>query len=165
MHRLDAAHLYRLVLEKESVGATYHGAADEGVPTRDIAKIIGQKLNLSVISKPSEEAASHFGWLGNFFAIDGPASSAQTRDQLGWRPTQPGLISDLNAEHYLRLNGRHRQELSNLQMTKSQANHLALVMPIKSGSWTRYFCPARISTEVAQQNSTGARADGDLTAR
>jgi nucleoside-diphosphate-sugar epimerase len=100
VHRLDAANLYRLVLEKGPDGATYHGVADEGVPVRDIAEIIGQHLNLPVISKSSEEAASHFGWIGHFFAIDGPASSAQTRDQLGWRPTQPGLISDLDSEYY-----------------------------------------------------------------
>jgi nucleoside-diphosphate-sugar epimerase len=100
VHRLDAANLYRLVLEKGPDGATYHGVADEGVPVRDIAEIIGQHLNLPVISKSSEEAASHFGWIGHFFAIDGPASSAQTRKQLGWRPTHPGLISDLDAEYY-----------------------------------------------------------------
>jgi nucleoside-diphosphate-sugar epimerase len=99
VHRLDAANLYRLVLEK-GPGATYHGVADEGVPVRDIAEIIGQHLNLPVISKSSEEAASHFGWIGHFFAIDAPASSAQTRNQLGWRPTQPGLISDLDAKYY-----------------------------------------------------------------
>jgi nucleoside-diphosphate-sugar epimerase len=100
VHRLDAAHLYRLVLENGFARATYHGVADEGVPVREIAEIIGQHLNLPVISKSSEEAASHFGWIGHFFAIDSPASSAQTRDQLGWRPAQPGLISDLDSEHY-----------------------------------------------------------------
>jgi hypothetical protein len=72
----------------------------EGIPVRDIAEIIGQHLNLPVISKPSEEAAGHFGWIGHFFAIDGPASSKQTQEQLGWRPVQAGLISDLDAEHY-----------------------------------------------------------------
>ena len=100
VHRLDAAHLYRLVLEKSSVGATYHGVADEGVPTRDIAEIIGRHLNLPVVSKSREEAADHFGWIGLFFGIDAPASSALTQERLGWRPVQPGLIADLNAEHY-----------------------------------------------------------------
>jgi nucleoside-diphosphate-sugar epimerase len=100
VHRLDAAHLFRLVLEKGSVSATYHGVADEGVPARDIAEIIGRRLKLPVASKSKEEAANHFGWIGHFFGIDGPASSAQTREQLGWRPVQPGLISDLDAEHY-----------------------------------------------------------------
>ena len=100
MHRLDAAHLYRLVLEKGTAGATYHGVADEGVPTREIAEAIGRGLNVPVVSKSREEAADHFGWIARFFGIDGPASSAQTQERLGWRPVQPGLIADLNAEHY-----------------------------------------------------------------
>src|SRR6266436_3575102 len=103
VHRLDAAHLYRLVLEKGSAGASYHGVADEGVPIQEIAEVIGRRLNLPVASKSSEEAASHFGWIAHFLSIDGPASSAQTRKQLGWRPVQPGLISDLDAEHYFAL--------------------------------------------------------------
>jgi nucleoside-diphosphate-sugar epimerase len=100
VHQLDAAHLYRLVLEKSSVGARYHGVADEGVPTREIAEAIGRHLNVPVVSKSREEAADHFGWIALFFGMDGPASSAQTQDRLGWRPVQPGLIADLNAEHY-----------------------------------------------------------------
>jgi nucleoside-diphosphate-sugar epimerase len=100
VHRFDAAHLYRLVLEKGSAGATYHGVADEGVPIQEIAEVIGRRLNLPVASKSSEEAASYFGWIAHFLSIDGPASSAQTQGQLGWRPVQPGLISDLDAEHY-----------------------------------------------------------------
>jgi len=100
VHRLDAAHLYRLVLEKSSVGARYHGVADRGVPTREIAEVIGRHLNVPVVSKSREEAADHFGWIAPFFGMDGPASSAQTRERLGWRPVQPGLIADLSAEHY-----------------------------------------------------------------
>jgi nucleoside-diphosphate-sugar epimerase len=100
VHRLDAAHLYRLVFEKGTAGATYHGVADEGVATRDIAEVVGRHLNVPVVSKSREEAADHFDWIGLFFGIDGPASSAQTRERLGWRPVQPGLIADLNAEHY-----------------------------------------------------------------
>jgi nucleoside-diphosphate-sugar epimerase len=100
VHRLDAAHLYRLMLEKSSAGARYHGVADEGVPTREIAEVIGRHLNVPVLSKSREEAADHFGWLAHFFGIDAPASSAQTRERLGWRPVQPRLIADLNAEHY-----------------------------------------------------------------
>jgi len=100
VHRLDAAHLYRLMLEKSSVGARYHGVADEGVPTRKIAEAIGRGLNVPVVSKSSEEAADHFGWVARFFAIDGPASSALTQERLGWRPVQPDLITDLNAAHY-----------------------------------------------------------------
>jgi nucleoside-diphosphate-sugar epimerase len=100
VHRLDAAHLYGLVLEKGTAAAKYHGAADEGLPTREIAEVIGRQLNLPVVSKSREEAADHFGWMALFFAMDGPASSAQTQQRLGWRPAQPGLIADLNAEHY-----------------------------------------------------------------
>jgi nucleoside-diphosphate-sugar epimerase len=100
VHRFDAAHLYRLVLEKSSVGARYHGVADEGVPTREIAEVIGRQLNVPVVSKSREEAADHFGWIAHFFGIDSPASSALTQERLGWRPTRVGLIADLNAEHY-----------------------------------------------------------------
>jgi len=100
VHRLDAAHLYRLVLEKGSAGATYHGVADEGVPTREIAEAIGRGLNVPVVSKSHEAAADHFAWIARFFGIDGPASSALTQERLGWRPVQPGLIADLDAEHY-----------------------------------------------------------------
>jgi nucleoside-diphosphate-sugar epimerase len=100
VHRFDAAHLYRLVLEKGSAGATYHGVADEGVPTREIAEAIGRGLSVPVVSKSQEAAADHFGWIARFFAIEGPASSALTQEWLGWRPTQVGLIADLNAEHY-----------------------------------------------------------------
>jgi nucleoside-diphosphate-sugar epimerase len=100
VHRLDAAHLYRLVLEKGSAGARYHGVADEGVPVRDIAEVIGRRLNVPVVAKPREQAADHFGWIGHFFGMDGLASSAQTRERLGWRPTQPSLIPDVDRPSY-----------------------------------------------------------------
>jgi nucleoside-diphosphate-sugar epimerase len=100
VHRLDAAHLYRLALEKGSAGARYHGVADEGVPARDIADVIGRQLNVPVVSKSREETSDHFGWIGLFFGMDGPASSAQTRALLEWQPKQPGLIADLDAAHY-----------------------------------------------------------------
>ena len=100
VHRLDAAHLYRFVLEKGNAGATYHGVADEGVSTREIAEAIGRGLNVPVVSKSREEAADHFGWIARFFGIDGPASSAQTQQRLGWKPVQRGLIADLKEEHY-----------------------------------------------------------------
>src|SRR5579862_2285015 len=100
VHRLDAAHLYRLVLEKGNAGSTYHGIADEGVPTREIAEAIGRGLNVPVVSKSREAAADHFGWIARFFGIDGPASSALTQERFAWRPVQPGLIADLSAEHY-----------------------------------------------------------------
>jgi nucleoside-diphosphate-sugar epimerase len=100
VHRLDAAHLYRLALEKGSAAARYHGVADEGAPTREIAEVIGRRLNVPVVSKSREEAPGHFGWIALFFGIDGPASSALTQERLGWRPVQPGLVADLNAAHY-----------------------------------------------------------------
>jgi nucleoside-diphosphate-sugar epimerase len=100
VHRLDAAHLYRLVLENSSANGRYHGVADEGLPTREIAEVIGRRLNVPVVSKSRQEAADHFGWIALFFGMDGPASSAKTQQQLGWRPVQPGLIADLDAEHY-----------------------------------------------------------------
>ena len=100
VHRLDAAHLYRLVLEKGSAGATYHGVADEGVPCREIAGIIGRHLNMPVVARSQDEAVDHFGWIAHFFGLDAPASSAQTRERLGWRPSQPGLIPDLEQGTY-----------------------------------------------------------------
>jgi nucleoside-diphosphate-sugar epimerase len=96
VHRLDAARLYRLALEKGSAGARYHAVAEAGVPLRDIADAIGRRLNVPVVAKSPEEAAEHFGWLGYFASVDCLASSAQTQQRLGWRPTaQPGLIADL----------------------------------------------------------------------
>jgi nucleoside-diphosphate-sugar epimerase len=100
VHRLDAAHLYRLMLEKGGSGATNHAVADEGVPTREIAEAIGRGLDVPVVSKSHQAAADHFGWIARFFGIDGPASSSLTRERLGWQPVQPGIIADLNAEHY-----------------------------------------------------------------
>jgi nucleoside-diphosphate-sugar epimerase len=100
VHRLDAATLYRLVLEKRSPAPRYHAIADEGVPFRDIAGVIGRRLNIPVVSKSAEEAAAHFGWFAQFAAIDSPASSQRTRDLLGWQPKQPGLIPDLDRPRY-----------------------------------------------------------------
>ena len=100
VHRLDAAHLFRLVLEKGSAGATFHGVADEGVPTRDIAEVIGRRLKMPVVSKSPQEAADHFTWLARFFALDVPAASTRTQERLGWRPRQPGLIADLERGRY-----------------------------------------------------------------
>jgi len=100
VHRLDAAHLYRLVVEKGSAGARYHGIADEALPTREIAEVIGRNLNMPVVSKSPEEAAGHFRWIGHFFAMDSPASGALTQEWLGWHPIQPGLIADLERGRY-----------------------------------------------------------------
>jgi nucleoside-diphosphate-sugar epimerase len=102
VHRLDAANLYRLVLEKGAAGARYHGVAEEGVPFRDIAAVIGRRLNVPVVAKAPEEAAGHFGWLAHFAGRDVPASSQRTREQLGWQPKQPGLIADIDHERYFK---------------------------------------------------------------
>lgn len=100
VHRLDAAVLFRLALENGAGGARYHGVAESGVPTREIAEVIGRRLNLPVVAKTREQAADHFGFLGHFFSMDWPASSEQTRDVLGWQPKQPGLIADLDRPSY-----------------------------------------------------------------
>jgi nucleoside-diphosphate-sugar epimerase len=100
VHRLDAATLYRLALETAPAGSVFHAVADEGVPTREIAELIGRHLDVPVRSVAPEDAGEQFGWLGAFFALDAPASSALTRARLGWQPTHPGLIEDLEAGHY-----------------------------------------------------------------
>jgi nucleoside-diphosphate-sugar epimerase len=100
VHRLDAARLYRLALEKGAKGARYHAIADEGVPFKDIAAVIGRRLNVPVVGKSPEEAAGHFTWLNHFVGIDSPASSAKTRELLGWRATQPSLIADIDRPVY-----------------------------------------------------------------
>lgn len=101
IHRLDAASLYRLVLEKGEAGAKYLGVGDEGTQTRKIAETIGRKLNLPVASISPEEATEHFGpFLGFLFAVDNPASNKITREKLGWNPKHLGLIADLEEDHY-----------------------------------------------------------------
>jgi nucleoside-diphosphate-sugar epimerase len=101
VHRLDAAHLFRLALEKASAAGTrYHGVAEEGVAFRDIAEVIGRHLNIPVVSKSPEAAAEHFGWFAHFAAMNTPASSERTRATLGWRPIQRGLIPDLDRPRY-----------------------------------------------------------------
>ncbi len=96
----DVARLYRLALEKGSAGARYNAVAEEGVPHREIAEAIGRGLKVPSVSKTPEEAAGHFGWLGMLVGVDIPASSALTRERLGWQPTGPGLISDLDRMRY-----------------------------------------------------------------
>jgi nucleoside-diphosphate-sugar epimerase len=100
VHRLDSAHLFRLALEEAPAGSTLHAVADEGVPIRDIAEVIGRHLELPVVAISPEDAAEHFAWLAGFLAADSPASSALTRELLGWQPTHPGLIDDLDQGHY-----------------------------------------------------------------
>ena len=100
VHRLDSGHLFRLAVESAPAGSTLHAIADEGVPFHDIAGVIGRHLHLPVVSIPPDKASQHFAPLGGFVGIDSPASSALTRELLGWEPTQPGLIDDLDEGHY-----------------------------------------------------------------
>jgi nucleoside-diphosphate-sugar epimerase len=100
VHRLDAAHLYRLVLEKGSAGASYHAIGDEGVSFYDIAGVIGRRLHVPVVSKSPERAADHFGWLAHFVGVDCPASSKLTEEELVWQPKEPGIIADLERGTY-----------------------------------------------------------------
>lgn len=100
VHRLDAARLFHLALEKAPAGSVLHGVADEGVPIRAIAEVIGRHLDIPVAEIAREDAGEHFGWLSGFIGLDSPASSALTRELLGWQPTHPGLIEDLEQGHY-----------------------------------------------------------------
>jgi nucleoside-diphosphate-sugar epimerase len=100
VHRLDAARLYRLVLEKGSAGASYHAVGDEGVPFQDIAIVIGRRLHLPVVSTSPEQAAHHFGWLAHFVGVDCPASSKLSGEKLAWKAEQPGIIADLERGRY-----------------------------------------------------------------
>jgi nucleoside-diphosphate-sugar epimerase len=100
VHRLDAARLFRMALESAPAGTRLHGVADQGVPVREIAELIGRQLDVPVTTVASEDAIDHFGWIGGIFALDVPASSAATRKLLGWQPTEPGLLADLEAGHY-----------------------------------------------------------------
>ena len=94
-HVSDVARLYRLAIEKAEKGAVYNAVAEEGVAARDIAETIGRRLKLPAKSISAEEAQGYFGWLAHLAARDMPASSARTREKLGWRPTGPSLIADL----------------------------------------------------------------------
>jgi nucleoside-diphosphate-sugar epimerase len=103
VHRLDAAHLFRLALEAAPAGTRLHGVDDEGVPFLDIAGVIGGHLNLPVTSLSPEQAQGHFGLFALFASFDVPASSTLTRKQLGWEPTHPALIPDLDEGHYFKV--------------------------------------------------------------
>lgn len=101
-HTLDVGNLYRLALEKAPDGSRLHGVGDEGIPLRQLAEVIGRQLDVPVASIPAERAQAHFGWLGGFAGVDNPASSARTRELLGWEPVHPGLLADLAEGHYFR---------------------------------------------------------------
>jgi nucleoside-diphosphate-sugar epimerase len=102
VHRLDAARLFRLAVEAAPAGSRWHGAAEEGVPFRDIAAAIGRQLKLPTASISAEEAGAHFSWLGSMVTADNPASSALTRQRLGWQPQEPALIADIEQGHYFK---------------------------------------------------------------
>jgi nucleoside-diphosphate-sugar epimerase len=103
VHRLDAARLFRLVLEKGAKNAVYHGVAEEGVPFRDIAAVIGRRLDLPVADKSGKEASKQFSWFSMFAGVDAPAASGRTRAELGWEPTHPGLLADIDQPGYFKV--------------------------------------------------------------
>ena len=99
-HRLDVAHLFHLALEKAPAGSALHAVAEAGVPIRRVAEVIGRHLDIPVVAIPPEDVGDHFGFLSRFIGADSPASSTLTREMLGWQPTHPGLIDDLDQGHY-----------------------------------------------------------------
>jgi nucleoside-diphosphate-sugar epimerase len=101
-HVLDVAHLFRLAVEQAAAGSTLHGVAEEGVPIRDVAAVIGRHLELPLVSVAPADAAEHFTWLAGFLSMDSPTSSAMTREVMGWQPTRLGLLDDLELGHYFR---------------------------------------------------------------
>ncbi|WP_238007144.1 SDR family oxidoreductase [Dactylosporangium sp. AC04546] len=100
VHRDDAARLFRLAVESAPAGSVLHAVGDEGVPIRAVAEAFAAHLRIPAVSVTAEQAGDYVGWLGGFWGIDGPASARITRDLLGWQPTQPGLIADLELGHY-----------------------------------------------------------------
>ncbi|MGF6936078.1 nucleoside-diphosphate-sugar epimerase [Paraburkholderia sp. UCT70] len=102
-HLSDVVRLYRLAIEKGERGARYHAVGEEGVSAREIAEALGRGLKLPVVSIARDEAQAYFGWMAMFAALDMPASSAQTQARLGWRPTGPTLLADLNEARYVQV--------------------------------------------------------------
>ena len=100
VHRLDTATLFRLALERAPAGSRLHAVAEEGVPIRDVATVIGRRLGVPTVSVPSEGAADHFGRQAFVIAVDNPTSSRMTRERLGWQPSHRGLIADLEEGTY-----------------------------------------------------------------
>lgn len=100
VHRLDAARLFRLAVEKAPAGSVLHGVAEQGVAIRDVAEVIGRHLDVPVTAVAPEDAAGHFAWLEAFLGLDSPASNTLTRELVGWEPIHPGLLEDLDKGHY-----------------------------------------------------------------
>jgi nucleoside-diphosphate-sugar epimerase len=100
VHRLDAARVYRLALERGGEASHFHAVAEEGVSFKAIAEVIGRRLNIPIVSKSPAEAAEHFGWFAMFASLDAPTSSAHTRAKLEWKPEQPELIADIDHPAY-----------------------------------------------------------------
>lgn len=100
VHRADAARVYRLALERGACGEAYHAVAEKGVPYREIAEAIGRQLGLPTVALAPEQAEAHFGALATWVANDGPASSAWTRQVLGWTPGEAGLVADIEQPDY-----------------------------------------------------------------
>lgn len=99
-HYLDAAQLFRLALEIGPAGGTYHGVDEEGIPFRDIAEVIGHRLNIPVVSKSPEQAKKHFGFIAPAVPLDNPTSGRLTRERLGWNPTHMRLLADLEQTEF-----------------------------------------------------------------
>ena len=102
VHRLDAAHLFRLAVEKAPAGSVLHAVGDEGVPIRNVAEVIGRHLDLPVASIAPSDAGKHFTWLGGFIGLDSPATCVLTQQLLGWQPVHVGLLADLEQGHYFK---------------------------------------------------------------
>jgi nucleoside-diphosphate-sugar epimerase len=100
VHRSDAAHLARLAVEAAPAGSVLHAVGDEGVAFREIAQVMGRHLDIPTASVAPVDAGEHFGFLGHFVALDSPATATITRELLGWEPTGPSLLEDLDQDHY-----------------------------------------------------------------
>ncbi|WP_430402247.1 hypothetical protein [Fluviicola sp.] len=100
VHRKDAAKLFCLALEKGIKGALYNAIGDNGIETKKIAELIGEKLNLPVKSLSEEETTKHFEWMSHFILFDNPASSFKTQELLGWKPTEIGLLEDMTENYF-----------------------------------------------------------------